>query len=754
MTSVTLDKKYHHPDSAMAWGNANALTGYHHALSQTSNKDATTHRKEHDVIADSKEFEDEPSNSGEQMHEVAKWHEQQAGKYPKGSAEHHIHSSLALVSHPAIEGHEGQRDWHAKKLSQATTSSEKKLHQAGVTAHDAAAKVWAAGGTHSVAGPAATAKTREIDAKFIASGPTGGGTAKEFSSKEPPMHLGKSADKSPWTIYSHAFDEKKKDVGKGFKSSLTKEGKLRSSAVIKEMHHPRTATQTREAIDHLSDHSDTHTAKEQAVLEERVRRAAKKHGVSMAGAKSPKAARRLLERKARMAQKALEAIKAIKAMSSQDIEAQREKVIGPAGRYPGFKFSDGNQQMIDKFDDLLRTAKAIQNPTQLAEGHDKQSAGHFAAAQSLQQTAKKTSQSPNSPVPNLIAGHVDAGNRHREAAAAQRSGVGDPNAATRSANISSFKVGGMAKPAVSTGAKSPAGIGGSPGSSGGAGAFHSGPATSAVSSAAPTGEHMQMKALEAIKALLPMNKSKDDEGYDTVKHEQVHEHLASHPDKPEAIRRAAQYHSGRAFEHMQAAEKAPETEKKAHFAAVRAHRDAQHDFMQAHNSHVFGDQRSEWANPTQALDRAKESSHEANGHSVGLKMTGGVRVPEFKSKSEGEGVTKAMTAASMPRIPRALMNDTYRSATAVMTRDHSAIAKDMHTGPLTDEVIQELRTEEANRTRRQPVYKSCDGCGRTFMVKSMDDPCPTCSMRKSHYCSKCNSHLVKGRSGTTCPLCG
>jgi rubrerythrin len=150
--------------------------------------------------------------------------------------------------------------------------------------------------------------------------------------------------------------------------------------------------------------------------------------------------------------------------------------------------------------------------------------------------------------------------------------------------------------------------------------------------------------------------------------------------------------------------------------------------------HKFAKEQSSKMPKNPAIDKMSDEAHEAARKEVGM--------------------NKAMTASSMPRIPRALMNDTYRSATAVMTRDHSAIAKDMHTGPLTDEVIQELRTEEANRTRRQPVYKSCDGCGRTFMVKSMDDPCPTCSMRKSHYCSKCNSHLVKGRSGTTCPLCG
>jgi rubrerythrin len=136
--------------------------------------------------------------------------------------------------------------------------------------------------------------------------------------------------------------------------------------------------------------------------------------------------------------------------------------------------------------------------------------------------------------------------------------------------------------------------------------------------------------------------------------------------------------------------------------------------------------------------------------------------PQFAGMPQGAEksveVEKAMKAASMPRIPRALMNDTYRSATAVLTRNHSAIAKDvsaLHTGPLTDEGIKELQEEEYNRTKRMPVYKSCEGCGRTFMVKSMNDPCPTCSVNKSHYCSKCHQHLVKSGNGSvTCPLCG
>jgi 2-hydroxychromene-2-carboxylate isomerase len=364
-------------------------------------------------------------------------------------------------------------------------------------------------------------------------------------------YLGKGRpDKSPWTIYSHAFDVKKKDMGKSSnpieyhmkkmeehkaqmvahpdyekrnlhgeamglhlqargrhirgdsraaetskkadaaseaalgksESSLTKKGKLKSSA-LHELHHPRTATQTREAIAHLKEHSDAHTPGEQQALAERVRRAAKKHGIPMSEAKSPEAAKRNLERKARMAKKALDSItslqkavshamigggqppstnptggirralpelmekegtlqsgahrtfpkeyretgateekhygdpknkkypihtennvraaisnfskpknasvyspeeqKAIwgrirraakkfkieigeesgppsvsKSVKAADVEAERERVMGPAGRYPGFKFSDSNQQLMDRFDDLMRVSKA------------------------------------------------------------------------------------------------------------------------------------------------------------------------------------------------------------------------------------------------------------------------------------------------------------------------------------------------------------------------------------------------------------
>ena len=118
-------------------------------------------------------------------------------------------------------------------------------------------------------------------------------------------------------------------------------------------------------------------------------------------------------------------------------------------------------------------------------------------------------------------------------------------------------------------------------------------------------------------------------------------------------------------------------------------------------------------------------------------------------------VEKAMTAMSMPRVTRAKMMDfdAYRSATEVMTRGNSRFAKDIHTGPLTGEVIEDLKEDEDRRTRNMPVYKSCSGCGRTYMAKSSSAECPTCSIRKSQYCA-CGSHYTKSQGGVACPLCG
>jgi hypothetical protein len=126
------------------------------------------------------------------------------------------------------------------------------------------------------------------------------------------------------------------------------------------------------------------------------------------------------------------------------------------------------------------------------------------------------------------------------------------------------------------------------------------------------------------------------------------------------------------------------------------------------------------------------------------------------SKPTKENVDKALSAASIPRLPRALAaaQDQYRSATAVMTRGNSRFAKDIHTGPLTGEVIEDLEEDAAMRTRQMPVYKSCFGCGRTYMAKGQDAECPTCSVVMSKSCSSCGYTLVKSIGNhARCPIC-
>lgn len=119
-------------------------------------------------------------------------------------------------------------------------------------------------------------------------------------------------------------------------------------------------------------------------------------------------------------------------------------------------------------------------------------------------------------------------------------------------------------------------------------------------------------------------------------------------------------------------------------------------------------------------------------------------------------VNKAVTARSIPRLPRALQQEMIRrNAQSVMTRGNSRFAKDIHTGPLTGEVIETVE-EEAQKRTRPDVYKACGGCGRRYrLFKGVDSGCPTCSINKSTHCSKCQTQLVKSHGGTVrCPLCG
>lgn len=130
--------------------------------------------------------------------------------------------------------------------------------------------------------------------------------------------------------------------------------------------------------------------------------------------------------------------------------------------------------------------------------------------------------------------------------------------------------------------------------------------------------------------------------------------------------------------------------------------------------------------------------------------------PSHPISPQAKAVEKALCASSLPRVSRgmAMAQDQYRSATSVMTRGNSRFAKDIHTGPLTGEVIQDVDEAAAFRTHQAvPMYKSCCVCGRTYMAKAQDAECPTCSMNKSLICS-CGHMLVKGpHSDRYCPLC-
>jgi hypothetical protein len=124
------------------------------------------------------------------------------------------------------------------------------------------------------------------------------------------------------------------------------------------------------------------------------------------------------------------------------------------------------------------------------------------------------------------------------------------------------------------------------------------------------------------------------------------------------------------------------------------------------------------------------------------------------SKGE-EGVEKAMTSRAVPRMPPAMRQEMIRrNAQSVMTRGNSRFAKDIHTGPLTGEVVEEVEGDAMRRTT-QEVYKSCNMCGRRFMEKSFPDGCPTCSVNKSNHCATCGMQLLKSHGGSVnCPLCG
>ena len=133
-----------------------------------------------------------------------------------------------------------------------------------------------------------------------------------------------------------------------------------------------------------------------------------------------------------------------------------------------------------------------------------------------------------------------------------------------------------------------------------------------------------------------------------------------------------------------------------------------------------------------------------------------------KSFDELMDLSKAVTARSLPRIPRALQpqKDIFRSAMDIPTNKDSRLAKDipsMHAGYLKPDVLAQVRRDEEERTHRE-VNKSgelqdCDVCGRVFS-KSFD-ACPTCQISKAAMCKACGHQMVKGRDGELhCSICG
>lgn len=155
--------------------------------------------------------------------------------------------------------------------------------------------------------------------------------------------------------------------------------------------------------------------------------------------------------------------------------------------------------------------------------------------------------------------------------------------------------------------------------------------------------------------------------------------------------------------------------------------------------------------PKQGSEKIAEKQY-ASKSAEGADKATPIPIPVAKS---GDDVDKAVTARSIPRMPPAMRQEMIRrNAQSVMTRGNSRFAKDIHTGPLTGEVIDMVECEAEQRTRE--VFKSCNMCGRRYkLTKGVDDSCPTCSIHKSSHCGKCGKQLLKSHGGSVhCPLCG
>lgn len=96
-------------------------------------------------------------------------------------------------------------------------------------------------------------------------------------------------------------------------------------------------------------------------------------------------------------------------------------------------------------------------------------------------------------------------------------------------------------------------------------------------------------------------------------------------------------------------------------------------------------------------------------------------------KKEPEKVEKAMSARSVPRMPRALAMhmDSWRNATNVMTRANSRFSDGINTAVLLPDPTEAVSPALVDSN---PVV--CKGCGRSYMHKSFPAGCPTCMSRR------------------------
>lgn len=720
--SVSLDSKFHHPESGPGgkyeFANKHVLGSYHYdkskELKQSDPAVSEKHDQEGQKLDSSTGDIDEPKDSLKHMKKIGDWHFQQAKKYPVGSKEELTHQELGAVSHHESKPSSGlhparqkQIEEGVKKMNKATP--DKSPWTMYSHAYDVSKKdMGKSSNPRKDRGPDPEMSVPH-NPEVLKDHPKDNGHAtiysyegdqlklhpkSEFHGEVRHPHTGElygtyrlSREKSSWAhpggqTWLHTKNAPGKTIYEGGSSKDTKAdsavqefhnkriGKGLKSTAIHEMHHPQTSTETRAAIDHLKHHTDDHTAKEQSALAERVRRAAKKHGLSMSESKGPAAAKKNLERKAKMAKKALEAISDLQKSASDQWWAhqtmEREDNAG---------------------DDPKPIRKATHDPAEhaaeaLVDHHYYTKLGNAGLAKEGRDAYEKAKAKGVKVTPDHIDAAHDWAKTHgpKIPGAEHIDKMSDEAHAAARAEVSKAHV-----------------------------QFNLKPGSTDSGEREPDHAHTAMKILDHTRATIVGDHSEARRLLDSASKDIAN---GARPQSHHLDGEKKFYQDVIAGKNKMISTGAAQLGLRSHAMAVK------HPLM----------------------NKESGPSHTEKVHST--------------YGSNEKEVKKAMTARSMPRMPRALRDDTYRSATAVMTREHSGIAKDMHTGPLTGQVIDELKEEEHNRTTQHPIYKSCNCCGRTYMVKSMDDACPTCSVNKSQYCQKCSHHMIKSNGNTVCPICG